>query len=322
MDDLRTVLHHYLQDARDALLWKLDGLDERALRLPRTPTGTNLLGLVKHAAGVEIGYFGECFGRDFPGLDALDAYNQKLVKKIAVRGITVKGLAGSTAYLYVDGLEVGKGADFPKARVELEAQSKAGPITRKTVRVQKGSRLHDLSGEIEAYRDLVVVDEDEIQRARSKSVIGAQPADGRAAVAEGPHHHRRAVADPRVIPDAPGDGRVRIHRLLGLGLRRVEHHLGRQRHAGFGGKLLVGHLLGVRERSRRSEQADGGDRNAARAQARARSPRNPGLHRAGSYPRAGRPGAGSPPPYGLIRNRFVAGDASAASWLSALTRNV
>jgi type III restriction enzyme len=93
-------------------------------------------------------------------LDALDAFNQKLVKKIAVRGITIKGLAGSTAYLYVDGLEVGKGADFPKARVELEVQSKAGPITRKTVRVQKGSRLHDLSGEIEAYRDLVVVDVD------------------------------------------------------------------------------------------------------------------------------------------------------------------
>jgi type III restriction enzyme len=93
-------------------------------------------------------------------LDALDAYNQKLVKKIAVRGITVRGLAGSTAYLYVDGLEVGKGADFPKARVELEVQTKAGPITRKTMRVQKGSRLHDLSGEIEAYRDLVVVDVD------------------------------------------------------------------------------------------------------------------------------------------------------------------
>ncbi|MFF0876478.1 type III restriction-modification system endonuclease [Micromonospora aurantiaca (nom. illeg.)] len=93
-------------------------------------------------------------------LDALDAYNQKLVKRIAVRGITVKGLAGSTAYLYVDGLEVGKGADFPKARVELEVQTKGGPITRRTMRVQKGSRLHDLSGEIEAYKNLVVVDVD------------------------------------------------------------------------------------------------------------------------------------------------------------------
>ena len=59
-------------------------------------------------------------------LDAVDAYHQKLVKKIAVRGITVKHLAGSTAYLYVDGVEVGKGADFPKARVEVEVQTAQG----------------------------------------------------------------------------------------------------------------------------------------------------------------------------------------------------
>jgi type III restriction enzyme len=109
-------------------------------------------------------------------LDALDAYNQKLVKRIAVRGITIKGLAGSTAYLYVDGLEVGKGADFPKARVELEVQTKGGPITRKTLRVQKGSRLHDLSGEIEAYKNLVVVDVDanrDIIELSDGSIIGA-----------------------------------------------------------------------------------------------------------------------------------------------------
>ena len=55
-------------------------------------------------------------------LDALDAYAQKLVKKIAVRGITVKGLAGSTAYLYLDAIEVKKGAK-PVARVELEVQT-------------------------------------------------------------------------------------------------------------------------------------------------------------------------------------------------------
>ncbi|MEK8228892.1 DinB family protein [Oerskovia sp. M15] len=63
------VLHRYLQAARDALVWKLEGLDERAARWPWTPTGTNLLGLVKHAAGVEMGYFGETFGRDWPTPD-------------------------------------------------------------------------------------------------------------------------------------------------------------------------------------------------------------------------------------------------------------
>ncbi|MGW7467588.1 DinB family protein [Streptomyces xantholiticus] len=58
-------LLRYLQDAREALLWKLDGLSEYDVRRPLTPTGTNLLGLVKHVAGVELGYFGDTFGRPF-----------------------------------------------------------------------------------------------------------------------------------------------------------------------------------------------------------------------------------------------------------------
>ncbi|MES4891023.1 DinB family protein [Streptomyces sp. NPDC096012] len=58
-------LLRYLQEARDALVWKLDGLSEYDIRRPLTPTGTNLLGLVKHVAGVELGYFGDTFGRRF-----------------------------------------------------------------------------------------------------------------------------------------------------------------------------------------------------------------------------------------------------------------
>jgi len=92
-------------------------------------------------------------------LDAVDAYNQKLVKKIAVRGITVKHLAGSTAYLYVDGLEVGKGAEFPKARVELEVQTAQG-IRRQVKRLSQGMNLHDISGGIEAYKGLFIRDVD------------------------------------------------------------------------------------------------------------------------------------------------------------------
>ncbi len=69
MDEPKATLHHYLQAARDALVWKLDGLDERAARWPWTPTGTNLLGLVKHAASIEIGYFGDVFGRPWPHPD-------------------------------------------------------------------------------------------------------------------------------------------------------------------------------------------------------------------------------------------------------------
>ena len=61
--DPKQDLHRYLQIARDALLWKLDGLSEYDIRRPMVPTGTNLLGLIKHVASVELGYFGETFGR-------------------------------------------------------------------------------------------------------------------------------------------------------------------------------------------------------------------------------------------------------------------
>lgn len=61
--DPKADLHRYLQTAREAVLWKLDGLSEYDARRPLTPTGTNLLGLVKHLASVELGYFGEVFGR-------------------------------------------------------------------------------------------------------------------------------------------------------------------------------------------------------------------------------------------------------------------
>jgi uncharacterized damage-inducible protein DinB len=60
------LLVRYLQTARDALVWKLDGLGEYDVRRPITPTGTNLLGLVKHVASVELGYFVACFGRELP----------------------------------------------------------------------------------------------------------------------------------------------------------------------------------------------------------------------------------------------------------------
>jgi len=69
LSDPKAALQRYLQDARDALLWKLDGLGERSLRLPRTPTGTNLLGIVRHVANVEIGYFGPTFNREWPDPD-------------------------------------------------------------------------------------------------------------------------------------------------------------------------------------------------------------------------------------------------------------
>ena len=91
-------------------------------------------------------------------LDALDAYNQKLVKRIAVRGITVQGLAGTAAYLYLDTIEVLPGAR-PRARVELEARTASG-VKRVLKRVGLGTDLYEASGGIEAYRGLVITEVD------------------------------------------------------------------------------------------------------------------------------------------------------------------
>ncbi|SBT44805.1 DinB family protein [Micromonospora auratinigra] len=70
-DDPKTALRRYLRATRDDLIWKLDGLSEREVRLPRTPTGTNLLGIIKHCLNVEAGYFGPTFGRAFPNPEEL-----------------------------------------------------------------------------------------------------------------------------------------------------------------------------------------------------------------------------------------------------------
>ena len=64
--DPKANLLNYLQLGRHVLLWKLEGLSEYDIRRPMVGTGTNLLGLVKHCAGVEAGYFGDTFGRPFP----------------------------------------------------------------------------------------------------------------------------------------------------------------------------------------------------------------------------------------------------------------
>ncbi|WP_405621965.1 DinB family protein [Streptomyces sp. NBC_01511] len=57
-------LYAALDRHRDVVVWKLDGLGDEALRRPLTPSGTNLLSLVKHLATVEYGWFCATFGRE------------------------------------------------------------------------------------------------------------------------------------------------------------------------------------------------------------------------------------------------------------------
>ena len=113
-------------------------------------------------------------------LDAVDAYNQKLVKRISVRGITVKGLAGSSAYLYVEAIEIAKGAN-PRARVEIEVRSASGTIARRTKLVKQRTNLYDISNRVEAYKGLYISNVDAVrdlvELSNGETVIAGQLAD-------------------------------------------------------------------------------------------------------------------------------------------------
>ena len=84
-------------------------------------------------------------------LDAVDAYNQRLVKRIAVRGITINNHGGTHGYLYLEEVEVSKSA--PVARVLMEVKSKNGVIRRVMRKIEKGDNLYELSNEMEQYKE-------------------------------------------------------------------------------------------------------------------------------------------------------------------------
>lgn len=88
-------------------------------------------------------------------LDALDAYNQKLVKKIAVRGITVRGLTGTNAYLYLESIQISSGP--PVARIEFEVKQANG-IKRMVRKFGRNDNLFELSGELKQYKGFVIAD--------------------------------------------------------------------------------------------------------------------------------------------------------------------
>jgi len=92
-------------------------------------------------------------------LDALDAYNQKLVKKIAVRGISVKGLAGTAGYLYLQSIEISTKKP-PEARMEFEQKLAGGKIKRVVRKLVKGDNLfaEKFSNELDQYRGFVISD--------------------------------------------------------------------------------------------------------------------------------------------------------------------
>ena len=87
-------------------------------------------------------------------LDALDAYNQKLVKKIAVRGIQTRGLTGTNVYLYLEGIDISKKA--PVARIEIEVKQRSGEIKRQLRRLEFRDELFVESGGLDEYRGFTI----------------------------------------------------------------------------------------------------------------------------------------------------------------------
>lgn len=77
-------------------------------------------------------------------LDALDAYNKKLVKKIQVKGFEVKNLKGTSSYLYIDSIILSK-TEEPKVKIDLEVNTATG-IRRKSMKFGKGDKLYSVSG--------------------------------------------------------------------------------------------------------------------------------------------------------------------------------
>jgi type III restriction enzyme len=106
-------------------------------------------------------------------LDALDAYNQKLVKKIEVVGFELKNLRGTDSYIYLTDIILSKDK-APQARLEIEIQNKSGNIKRDYKNVTEGDNLYFLSGGMEQYKGYVVTEirVDSMNGSRSHVVFG------------------------------------------------------------------------------------------------------------------------------------------------------
>lgn len=83
-------------------------------------------------------------------LDAMDAYNKHLVKKIAVKGITQNGNTATTGYVYLESINLSKAA--PTATIQFDVKG-ATSIRRVTRKVDQGYNLYPNSGELEEYKD-------------------------------------------------------------------------------------------------------------------------------------------------------------------------
>lgn len=155
-----------LQSARDAIVWKVEGLSEYDARRPMTPTGTNLPGLVKHLADVELGYFGDTFGRPHgvplpwhgddaqPNEDmyltadesrdrALDLYRRSWAHAAETFAVLDLGSEGRVPWWPEDRSSVTLHQILVYVLAETQRHAGHADILRETIDGQAGQRLHD-----------------------------------------------------------------------------------------------------------------------------------------------------------------------------------
>lgn len=155
-DEQKQILHRYLVVGRESLLWKLDGLSEYDQRRPVLPTGTNLLGLVKHVASVALGYFGDTFarphGEDLPWFadDATpnaDLWADEDETRDDVLGLYARAWAHADATIEALSLDtVGRVPWWPEERAE---------VTLHTVLVHMATEVHRHAGHADVVRELI-----------------------------------------------------------------------------------------------------------------------------------------------------------------------
>ncbi|MEE1619565.1 DinB family protein [Brachybacterium sp. J153] len=158
-DNAKATLHRYLREASDALVWKTEGLSERDLRLPRTPTGTTLLGLVKHAANIEAGYFGETFSRPLPALAGLEDVAAVDADPQADWVVGPEQSAAQVLELYARVREL---ADATIRELPLEAEGhvpwwgeRGNPVTLHRILVHVTAELARHAGHADILRELI-----------------------------------------------------------------------------------------------------------------------------------------------------------------------
>lgn len=154
--DAKAKLHRYLQVGRDAMLWKLDGLSEYDVRRPLTPTGTNLLGLVKHLASVEYDYFGTTFGRPhdepLPWMADDAEPNADMYATIAESRDDILGLyarANAHADATIEALELDTEGHVPWWSDDVN------PVTLHWILVHMATETHRHAGHADVVRELL-----------------------------------------------------------------------------------------------------------------------------------------------------------------------